>query len=121
VRDGVVVGVVLRQYLMLTDNQLLNRRVEQPRPTSPKEEHFRAMVQNSSDVITLIGATVDSYQSASVEGSSVQGGRASRKPFGDWYTRGPHARTAEIDEAINIVGPPIATECRLRRVDESYC
>jgi diguanylate cyclase (GGDEF)-like protein/PAS domain S-box-containing protein len=122
---GVVVGVVLRQYLMLTDNQLLNRRVEATAADLAKrEEHFRAMVQNSSDVITLIGRHGSiRYQSASVE--RILGYKEDEllgKPFGDLVH--PEDRThvlRKIDEAINIVGPPIATECRLRRVDESYC
>src|SRR6202022_2539135 len=66
---GVVVGVVLRQYLMLTDNQLLNRRLEaNAADLAKREEHFHALVQNSSDVITVIGRHgAIRYQSASVE------------------------------------------------------
>src|SRR5438445_3981741 len=120
-----IVGVVLRQYLMLTDNQSLNRRLEaNASDLAKREQHFHALVQNSSDVITLIdrhGAI--QYQSASVE--RILGYRESElvgKAFGDLVH--PDDRTQalrKIDEAINIVGPPIATECRLRRVDDSYC
>ncbi|HKV29831.1 MAG TPA: EAL domain-containing protein [Candidatus Dormibacteraeota bacterium] len=122
---GLIVGVVLRQYLMLTDNQLLNRRLEATAADLAKrEEHFRALVQNSSDVITLIGRHGSiRYQSASVE--RILGYKEDEllgKPFGDLVH--PEDRTQllrKIDEAINIVGPPISAECRLRRVDDSYC
>jgi diguanylate cyclase (GGDEF)-like protein/PAS domain S-box-containing protein len=120
-----VVGVCLRQYLMLTDNQNLNRRLEANASALVKgEQHFHALVQNSSDVITLIdreGAI--RYQSASVERIlGYKEGELVGKSFGDLVH--PDDRTQalrKIDEAINIVGPPIATECRLRRVDDSYC
>ena len=122
---AVIVGVVVRQYLMLTDNQLLNRRLEaNAADLAKREEHFHALVQNSSDVITLIGRHGGiRYQSASVE--RILGYREDElvgKSFGDLVH--PDDRThvlRKIDEAINIVGPPIATECRLRRVDDSYC
>jgi diguanylate cyclase (GGDEF)-like protein/PAS domain S-box-containing protein len=121
----VIVGVVLRQFLMLTDNQLLNRRLEaNAADLAKREEHFRSLVQNSSDVITLIGRHGSiRYQSASVE--RILGYKETElidKPFGDLVH--PDDRThvlRKIDEAINIVGPPIATECRLRRADDSYC
>jgi diguanylate cyclase (GGDEF)-like protein/PAS domain S-box-containing protein len=122
---ALVVGVVVRQYLTLTDNHLLNRRLEaNAADLAKREEHFHALVQNSSDVITLIGRYgAIRYQSASVE--RILGYKESEligKPFGDLVH--PEDRThvlRKIDEAINIVGPPIATEGRLRRVDDSYC
>ena len=122
---AVIAGVVARQYLMLTDNQLLNRRLEaNAADLAKREEHFHALVQNSSDVITLIGRHGGiRYQSASVE--RILGYKEDElvgKSFGDLVH--PEDRTQvlrKIDEAINIVGPPIATECRLRRVDDSYC
>src|SRR6266699_89329 len=122
---ALIIGVVVRQYLMLTDNQNLNRRLEaNASDLAKREQHFHALVQNSSDVITLIdhhGAI--QYQSASVE--RILGYRETElvgQAFGDLVH--PDDRTQalrKIDEAINIVGPPIATECRLRRVDDSYC
>jgi diguanylate cyclase (GGDEF)-like protein/PAS domain S-box-containing protein len=121
----VVLGVALRQYLMLIDNQLLNRRLEaNATDLAKREEHFHALVQNSSDVITLIGRHgAIRYQSASVERIlGYQDRDLIGKPFGDLVH--PDDRTQllrKIDEAINIVGPPISTECRLRRVDDSYC
>jgi diguanylate cyclase (GGDEF)-like protein/PAS domain S-box-containing protein len=122
---AVIVGVVLRQYLMLTDNQILNRRLEaNATDLAKREQHFHALVQNSSDVITLIDrqGTIQ-YQSASVERIlGYQETELVGKVFGDLVH--PDDRTQalrKIDEAINIVGPPIATECRLRRVDDSYC
>jgi diguanylate cyclase (GGDEF)-like protein/PAS domain S-box-containing protein len=122
---AVIVGVVLRQYLMLTDNQILNRRLEANAiDLAKREEHFHSLVQNSSDVITLIGRHGSiRYQSASVE--RILGYKEDEllgKPFGDLVH--PDDRTQvlrRIEEAINIVGPPIAVECRLRRVDDSYC
>lgn len=122
---GVIVGVVLRQYLMLTDNQLLNRRLEaNAADLAKREEHFHALVQNSSDVITLIGRHGGiRYQSASVE--RILGYKETEligKPFGDLVHPDDRVQVLrKIDEAIMIVGPPIATECRLRRVDDSYC
>jgi diguanylate cyclase (GGDEF)-like protein/PAS domain S-box-containing protein len=122
---AVIVGVALRQYLMLLDNQSLNRRLAANAiDLAKREEHFHALVQNSSDVITLIGRHGGiRYQSASVE--RILGYKEAEligKPFGDLVH--PDDRTQvlrRIDEAIQIVGPPIATECRLRRVDDSYC
>jgi len=122
---AVVVGVVLRQCLMLTDNQVLNRRLEANAvDLAKREEHFHSLVQNSSDVITLIGRHGSiRYQSASVE--RILGYKETEligKPFGELVHPDDRTQTLrKIDEAINIVGPPIATECRLRRVDDSYC
>src|SRR5712691_174326 len=122
---AVIVGVVLRQYLMLTDNQVLNRRLEaNAADLAKREEHFHSLVQNSSDVITLIGRHGSiRYQSASVE--RILGYKETEligKPFGELVHPDDRTQTLrKIDEAINIVGPPIATECRLRRVDDSYC
>ena len=121
----VIVGVVLRQYVMLMDNQRLNRRLEaNAADLAKRQEHFHALVQNSSDVITLIGRHGSiRYQSASVE--RILGYKEAEligRPFGDLVH--PEDRTQmlrKIDEAINIVGPPIAAECRLRRGDDSYC
>ncbi len=121
----VVVGVVLRQYLTLLDNQLLNRRLEaNAADLAKREEHFHSLVQNSSDVITLIGRHGSiRYQSASVE--RILGYREDEligKQFGDLvHTEDRTQVLRKIDEAINIVAPPIAVECRLRRVDDSYC
>jgi diguanylate cyclase (GGDEF)-like protein/PAS domain S-box-containing protein len=121
----VIVGVVLRQWLMLTDNQILNRRLEaNAADLAKREEHFHALVQNSSDVITLIGRHGGiRYQSASVE--RILGYKETEligKPFGDLVHPDDRVQVLrKIDEAINIVGPPIAIECRLGRVDDSYC
>jgi diguanylate cyclase (GGDEF)-like protein/PAS domain S-box-containing protein len=122
---AVIVGVVLRQYLMLVDNQRLNRRLEaNAADIAKRKEHFHALVQNSSDVITLIGrdGTIR-YQSASVERIlGYQEAELLDRPFGELVH--PEDRTQilrKIDEAVNIVGPPIAAECRLRRADDSYC
>jgi diguanylate cyclase (GGDEF)-like protein/PAS domain S-box-containing protein len=121
----VVLGVALRQYLMLIDNQLLNRRLEaNAADLAKREEHFHALVQNSSDVITLIGRHgAIRYQSASVERIlGYQDRDLIGKPFGDLVHADDRTQLLrKIDEAINIVGPPISTECRLRRVDDSYC
>ena len=122
---AVVVGVALRQYLMLVDNQNLNRRLAaNAADIAKREEHFHALVQNSSDVITLIGRHGGiRYQSASVE--RILGYKEAElvgKPFGDLVHSDDRTQVLrKIDEAINIVGPPIAVECRLRRVDDSYC
>jgi diguanylate cyclase (GGDEF)-like protein/PAS domain S-box-containing protein len=121
---AVVLLVVGRQYLMLTDNQLLNRKLEANAVELRQgQEHFRSLVHNSSDVITLIGRDGGiRYQSSSVERIL---GYADRQligtSFGDLVH--PDDRTQvlrKIDEAINIMGPPIAVECRLRREDDSY-
>src|SRR5207302_5498928 len=66
----VVIGlVVVRQFLTLNDNLTLNRALEANAAALAKgQEHFRSLVQNSSDVITLIGSDgIIQYQSASVE------------------------------------------------------
>src|SRR5207249_5262808 len=87
-------------------------------------QHFHALVQNSSDVITLIDrhGTIQ-YQSASVE--RILGYRETElvgKSFGDLVHQEDRTQALrKIDEAVNIVGPPIATEGLLRRVDDSYC
>jgi len=81
-------------------------------------------VQNSSDVITLVDrdGTIR-YQSASIDRIFGYGnGRLLGTHFGDLVH--PDDATAvlrRIDEAINIEGPPISVECRLRREDDSYC
>src|SRR5256886_15665733 len=104
-----VVGVVVRQYLMLTDNQNLNRRLEaNASDLAKREQHFHALVQNSSDVITLIDRhAAIQYQSASAE--RILGYRETElvgKPFGEVVH--PDDRTQalrHIDDAINIMGP----------------
>ena len=122
----VVIGlVVVRQFLTLNDNLALNRELEANAEALAKgQEHFRSLVQNSSDVITLIGNDgLIRYQSASAERIlGYREGQLVGKPFGDLVH--PEDRTQvlrKIDEAINIIGPPIAIECRLRREDDSYC
>jgi diguanylate cyclase (GGDEF)-like protein/PAS domain S-box-containing protein len=122
----VVIGlVVARQFLTLSDNLALNRELEANAVALEKgKEHFRSLVQNSSDVITLISADgVIRYQSSSVERIlGYREGQLVGKPFGDLVH--PEDRTQvlrKIDEAINIVGPPLGIECRLRREDDSYC
>ena len=122
---AVIALVVIRQFLTLSDNLALNRKLEVNAAELTKgREHFRSLVQNSSDVITLIGREgVIRYQSASVE--RILGYSDTElvgSPFGDLV----HAEDQllvlrKIDEAINIVGPPLALECRLRRKDDSYC
>src|SRR5213078_4190135 len=43
-------------------------------------------------------------------------------PFGDLLHPDDQTQVLhKIEEAINIIGPPIAIECRLRRDDDSYC
>ena len=121
----VIALVVIRQFLTLSDNLSLNRQLEiHAEAVAKGREHFRSLVQNSSDVITLIGRDgAIRYQSASVErilGYSEEG------LVGSLFSELLHSddRTAvmrRIDEAVNIPGPPIAIECRLRREDDSYC
>ena len=121
----VIVLVVVRQFLTLSDNLALNRELEANGAELARgQEHFRSLVQNSSDVITLIRRDgVIQYQSASVE--RILGYTEAEligRPFADLVH--PDDRTQmlrKIDEAINIIGPPIAAECRLRRQDDSYC
>ena len=122
---SVIALVVVRQFLTLSDNLLLNHLLENNAAALAKgREHFRSLVQNSSDVITLIGRDgAIRYQSSSVErilGYSDEGLIGS--PFSELVH--PDDRTAmmrRIEEAVNIPGPPIAIECRLRRHDDSYC
>jgi len=121
----VIALVVIRQFLTLSDNLSLNRQLESQATALAKgREHFRSLVQNSSDVITLIGrdGTIQ-YQSASVE--RILGYREARLVgtfFGDLVHADERTHVLrKIDEAINIPGPPIAIECRLRREDDSYC
>ncbi|HEV2013346.1 MAG TPA: EAL domain-containing protein [Candidatus Dormibacteraeota bacterium] len=122
---AIIVLVVVRQFLTLSDNLALNRRLEANAAELAKgHEHFRSLVQNSSDVITLVGRDgVIRYQSASVErilGYSEDA--LVGKPFGDFIHADDRIHMLrKIDEAINIMGPPIALECRLRRDDDSYC
>jgi diguanylate cyclase (GGDEF)-like protein/PAS domain S-box-containing protein len=122
---AIVALVVLRQFLTLNDNLALNRQLEANAGDLKRgQEHFRSLVQNSSDVITLIARDgAIQYQSASVErilGYTEQ--RLVGTFFGELVH--PDERTQvlrKIEEAINIAGPPIAVECRLRRDDDSYC
>jgi diguanylate cyclase (GGDEF)-like protein/PAS domain S-box-containing protein len=122
---AVIALVIIRQFLTLNDNLALNRQLEANAEALAKgEEHFRSLVQNSSDVISLIdaGGRIQ-YQSASVERILGYGeGRLIGTLFGDLVH--PEDRLQllrKIEEAMNIPGPPIAVECRLRREDESYC
>jgi diguanylate cyclase (GGDEF)-like protein/PAS domain S-box-containing protein len=117
--------VVIRQFLTLSDNLALNRQLEAHAAQLTKgQEHFRSLVQNSSDVITLIGRDgVIQYQSASVE--RILGYAEAElvgTPFGDLVHPEDQLQVLrKIEEAINIIGPPLAVECRLLRVDDSYC
>ena len=121
----VVALVVIRQFLMLIDNQALNRQLESNAAAlREREEHFRSLVQNSSDVITLIDRTGKiRYQSASVERIFGYGGtQLIGTKFGDLVHHEDRTQVLRrIEEAINIEGPPIAVECRLEREDGSFC
>jgi diguanylate cyclase (GGDEF)-like protein/PAS domain S-box-containing protein len=121
----VVVLVVIRQFLMLVDNQALNRQLESNAVAlREREEHFRSLVQNSSDVITLIDRTGHiRYQSASVERIFGYGARELiGTEFGELVHHEDRTQVLRrIEEAINIEGPPIAIECRLEREDGSFC
>ncbi|HYM49492.1 MAG TPA: EAL domain-containing protein, partial [Candidatus Limnocylindrales bacterium] len=121
---AITVLVVIRQFLMLNDNLTLNRQLAaNAQALASSREHFRSLVHNSSDVITLIGRDGKiQYQSSSIERIlGYEEGRLLGTPFGDLVH--PEDRTQvlhRVDEAINIPAPPIALECRLRRADDSY-
>ena len=121
----VIALVVIRQFLTLNDNLGLNRELEANAAALAKgQEHFRSLVQNSSDVITLIGRDgAIQYQSASIERIlGYREGQLIGKPFGELVHPDDQTQVLhKIEEAINIVGPPIAIECRVRRDDDSYC
>ena len=121
---AVILLVVVRQFLTLNDNLALNLQLEANAEALRKgEEHFRSLVQNSSDVIALIArdGTIR-YLSSSVErilGYNQQ--RLIGTVFGDLAHPDDRLQLLrKIEEAINIPGPPIAVECRLRREDDSY-
>jgi len=122
----VVIGlVVVRQFLTLNDNLALNRQLAiNAAELTKSHEHFRSLVQNSSDVITQIDRDgLIRYQSGSVE--RILGYSEAElvgKPFGDLVHDDDRLQVLrKIDEAINIEGLPLAVECRLRRKDDSYC
>lgn len=121
----IVVLVLARQYLMLVDNQALNRQLEaNAEALRQREDHFRSLVQNSSDVITLIDAEGRiRYQSASIERIFGYGSdRLIGTTFGDLVHSDDRTQVLRrIQEAINIAGPPISVECRLQREDGSFC
>ena len=121
-----VIGlVVVRQFLTLSDNLALNRQLAiNAAELAKSHEHFRALVQNSSDVITQIDRDgLIRYQSGSVE--RILGYTEAElvgRPFGDLVHDEDRMQVLrKIDEAINIEGLPLALECRLRRKDDSYC
>src|SRR3989440_5991413 len=66
---AVTVLVVVRPYLALSDNLGLNRQLAAKTAEQAEgQEHFRCLVQNSSDVITLVDRDgLVRYQSATVE------------------------------------------------------
>ncbi|HEX9097331.1 MAG TPA: EAL domain-containing protein [Candidatus Dormibacteraeota bacterium] len=122
----VVVGlVVVRQLLTLSDNLALNRQLAiNAAELTKSHEHFRSLVQNSSDVITQIDRDgMIRYQSGSVE--RILGYTETElvgRLFGDLVHDEDRLQVLrKIDEAINIEGLPLALECRLRRKDDSYC
>ncbi len=122
---AVIALVVIRQFLTLSDNLALNRQLAANAIDLAKgQEHFRSLVQNSSDVITLIGRDgLIRYQSASVQ--RILGYSEAElvgRPFGDLVQTDDRLQVLrKIDEAITITGPPLALECRLLRRDDSYC
>lgn len=122
---AVIALVVIRQFLMLNENLALNRQLgAQAAALAKGQEHFRALVQNSSDVISLLARDgAIRYQSAS--GERILGYSETQlvgKFFGDLVHPEDRMHVLEkINEAINVSGPPIAIECRLQRADGSYC
>ncbi|MDQ6883519.1 MAG: EAL domain-containing protein [Candidatus Dormibacteraeota bacterium] len=121
----VVAVVVVRQFLMLADNQRLTRQLESNSVAlREREDHFRSLVQNSSDVITLIDRDGQiQYQSASIERIfGYGGGQLIGSSFGDLVDVEDRVQVLRrIEEAIHIEGPPISIECRLQREDGSFC
>jgi diguanylate cyclase (GGDEF)-like protein/PAS domain S-box-containing protein len=121
----VITLVVVRQFLTLSDNLALNRQLAINAAELTKgHEHFRSLVQNSSDVITQIDRDgLIRYQSGSVERIlGYADAELVGTPFGDLVHDDDRLQVLrKIDEAINIEGLPLALECRLRRKDDSYC
>src|ERR1700719_3640541 len=119
----IIALVVLRQFLTLSDNLALNRQLAINAAELTKgHEHFRSLVQNSSDVITQIDREgLIRYQSGSVERIlGYADAELVRTPFGDLVHADDRLQVLrKIDEAINIEGLPLALECRLRRKDDS--
>jgi diguanylate cyclase (GGDEF)-like protein/PAS domain S-box-containing protein len=121
----IIALVVLRQFLTLSDNLALNRQLAINAAELTKgHEHFRSLVQNSSDVITQIDRDgLIRYQSGSVERIlGYNDAELVGTPFGDLVHADDRLQVLrKIDEAINIESLPLVLECRLRRKDDSYC
>ena len=115
---AVTLLVVIRQYIMLTDNVSLSRQLKaQADVLREREEHFRSLVQNSSDLLTLADRDgIIRFQSASVERIlAYPPGELVNQPLLDLVHPDDRAAlAARLDDALKASALPTSLDCRIR-------
>lgn len=114
----VALFVVMRQFIMLTDNMALNRKLEvQAAGLREREEHLRSLVDHSSDVVTVTDREgIIRFQSTSAERifayspAELVGHRLL-----DLVHPGDRGNLqAQLDQVLKASAHPTSVDCRLR-------
>ena len=114
----VVALIIVRQLIIIRDNQALNRRLEvQSAALKDSEAHFRSLVQNSGDVVLLADADgMVRFASTSVDRFFAY---SSTELVGQPFTELLHpsdrpAFVSGLRKALTASAIPVAVSCRFR-------
>ena len=115
---AVTLLVVVRQFIMLTENMSLSQQLKaQADVLREREEHFRSLVQNSTDLLTLADRDgIIRFQSASVERILAYApGELVNQPLLDLVHPDDRATVASrLDDALKASALPTSLDCRIR-------
>ena len=114
----VALFVVMRQFIMLTDNMALNRKLEsQAAELREREEHLRSLVEHSSDVVTVTDREgIIRFQSTSAERifAYAPAELVGHRLLDLVHPADRRALQDRLDEVLKASAHPTSVDCRLR-------
>jgi diguanylate cyclase (GGDEF)-like protein/PAS domain S-box-containing protein len=115
---GVVSLVIIRQFIVLWDNTVLNQKLEaQALALRESEAHFRSLVQNSGDVVVLMdaGGTVQFVSNSIDRFFAYSATELNGQPFSELiHTEDRPVFTAGLKRALTASAHPVTVGCRFR-------
>jgi diguanylate cyclase (GGDEF)-like protein/PAS domain S-box-containing protein len=115
---GVVSLVIIRQFIVLWDNTVLNQKLEtQALALRESEAHFRSLVQNSGDVVVLMdaGGTVQFVSTSIDRFFAYSATELNGQPFSELiHTEDRPVFTAGLKRALTASAHPVTVGCRFR-------